>query len=139
MFRKNKHTIDDLYDLFMIFTNSQNTKIRELEKYNGMLQKTNGELVQAIEGKNKLLEEKESKYADIASTFNGLVLENQKLNRKVEEKEKKVNELSNYIKGATEKLIEAQLKYNNRTKPIRGDYIADGMNKIDETTKARLK
>ncbi len=134
-----KHTIDELYDLLVGYIDIQTTEINKLKSLNSLADKSNAELAKAIEGKNKLLEEKEYKNVYLTDLLNGYILENQKLNNKIDKLEKKCTELSDFIKGYTERLIEAQLKFKNRSKPTKADYIADGMNKMDSSTKARLK
>ncbi len=134
-----KHSVDELYDLFVETISIQSVQINDLKALSSLTDKNNAELIKSIEAKNLLLKEKEAKISDLSAMYNGIYMEKQALNKKIKELEKRCTKLSDFIKGATEKLIAAQLKHINRSKLTKSDYIAEGMFKMDDTTKARLK
>lgn len=117
--------IDNLSDLLIKFNNIERKHSSACEQVAKDYEKENLKLKVEMQAKDEIIINQEK--------------EIQRLDKLLKTKEKESKKLHEYLEKVAEILKSSQEKIIQRKKITKADFIADGMMKIDETTKERLK
>jgi N-glycosylase/DNA lyase len=124
MFKK-KRSLDNIYNLIINLVNVERKRANANEQLRRDIEKEYIELDRSLEFKNRLLNEKDNEIS--------------RLEKIIENQEKENHKLHEYLEKIAEILKNNQSKILKRKKPTRADLIAEGMLKMEDSTKAKLK
>lgn len=138
--QKQKHTIDELYDLFVFEMLKLNSDKNNIDKLRQIALKDNAKLVEKIQTKDKLIETSKKELFDLKAAYKKSEQRVEKLTSLVDKYREETKEHNRFVKETIKKIIDVQeANLKNRKRITKADFIAEGMYKMDETTKERLK
>lgn len=140
IFKKPQRNSDDIYEVLIKFVNQERNHFNLIENRWKDTKEHNLKANEEISHLRQLLEEKDAYIEKLNIVLQTQDLEIQKLtkiNNNQEEHQKKLDDylskVADILKSSQEKIIKS------RKKPTKADFIAEGMYKIDASTKERLK
>lgn len=140
LFKRPQRNCDDIYEVLTKFVNQERNHFNLIENRWKETKEHNLKANEEISHLRQLLEEKDAYIEKLNIILQTQDLEIQKItkiNNNQEEHQKKLDEYLNKVaeilKNNQEKII------NTRKKLTKADFIAEGMYKMDLTTKERLK
>lgn len=138
--KKQKHTIDELYDLFVFEMLKLNGEKNDIDKLRQIALKDNDKLVEKIQKQDKFIEISKKELFDLKAAYRKSEQRVQKLIALVDKYREEAKEHNRFVKETIKKIIDVQeANLKNRKRITKADFIAEGMYKMDDTTKARLK
>lgn len=138
-FRRPRYSTDDIYEVLIKFVNQERNHSNLIESRWQETKEYNFKANEEISYLKQLLEEKDTEIEKLHMILKTQDLEIQKItkiNNNQEEHQKKLDE---YLNKVAEILKNNQKAIINRKKPTKADFIAEGMCKMDPSTKERLK
>lgn len=137
--KRSQYSTDDIYEVLIKFVNQERNHCNLTENRWNETKELNFKLNQEVSYLKQYIEQKESEIETLSLLLKTQDLEIQKLSKLLNAKDKESIKLHEYLEKVAEILKNNQKAIINRKKPTKADFIAEGMSKIDKTTKEKLK
>lgn len=140
--KKTRYNTDDIYEFLTKFVNQERNHFNLIENRWRETRDHNLKANAEISSLRQLLEERDTEIEKLHMIIKTQDLEIQKLTKVNDNQDKHQKKLYEYLDKTAEILKNSQkelIKTKSKNKLTIGDYIADGMSKMDKSTKERLK
>lgn len=138
--KRSQYNTDDIYEVLIKYVNQERNHCNLIENRWNETKEKNFQANEEISYLRLQLEQKDSVIENLSTLLKTQDLEIQRISKLLDTKDKEQKKLYEYLDKVAEILKNNQQAIMaNRKKPTKADFIADGMYKLDPSTKERLK